>query len=147
VTIPVCERVLAEARLWLGTPYRHQASVRGAGCDCLGLVRGVWRAIHDREPEPVPPYTADWGETGNHEPLLAAGLRHMTAVAVQETGPGDILVFRWRVGMAAKHLGILSGQNRFIHAWERAGVVEAPLVPAWRARIAAAFRIPEPSGR
>ena len=28
---------------WIGTPYRHQASLKGVGCDCLGLVRGVWR--------------------------------------------------------------------------------------------------------
>lgn len=33
--------IVAAARQWLGTPYRHQASVRGVGCDCLGLIRGV----------------------------------------------------------------------------------------------------------
>ena len=36
--------ILTEARDWIGTPYQHQASLKGAGCDCLGLVRGVWRA-------------------------------------------------------------------------------------------------------
>ena len=49
---PAC--IVREARTWLGTPYLHQASVRGAGCDCLGLVRGVWRALYGREPEAVP---------------------------------------------------------------------------------------------
>ena len=43
----ICEeigaRALAEARRWIGTPYQHQASVLGAGCDCLGVLRGVWR--------------------------------------------------------------------------------------------------------
>ncbi|MFD0934795.1 peptidase P60, partial [Methylobacterium trifolii] len=37
--------VVAQARLWLGTPYRHQASLAGVGCDCLGLLRGVWRGL------------------------------------------------------------------------------------------------------
>jgi NlpC/P60 family putative phage cell wall peptidase len=37
-------RIGAEARAWIGTPDRHQASLKGMGCDCLGLVRGVWRA-------------------------------------------------------------------------------------------------------
>ena len=37
---------------WIGTPYRHQASLKGVGCDCLGLVRGVWRAVIGAEPEP-----------------------------------------------------------------------------------------------
>ena len=39
------ERVLAEARSWLGTPYRHQGGRKGVGCDCLGLVRGVWKGV------------------------------------------------------------------------------------------------------
>lgn len=37
--------IVAETRDWIGTPYRHQASLKGVGCDCLGLVRGVWRAV------------------------------------------------------------------------------------------------------
>ena len=36
-------RIVDLARGWIGTPYLHQASCRGIGCDCLGLVRGVWR--------------------------------------------------------------------------------------------------------
>jgi NlpC/P60 family putative phage cell wall peptidase len=44
-------RVIAAARGWLGTPYHDQASAKGAGCDCLGLVRGVWRDLHGSEPE------------------------------------------------------------------------------------------------
>ncbi len=39
------DRVVAIARDWIGTPYVHQASAQGAGCDCLGLLRGVWRAL------------------------------------------------------------------------------------------------------
>ena len=35
--------IVAEARAWIGTPYRHQASLKGIGCDCLGLLRGIWR--------------------------------------------------------------------------------------------------------
>ena len=37
------EQIVAAARGWVGTPYRHQASLKGIGADCLGLVRGVWR--------------------------------------------------------------------------------------------------------
>ena len=43
-------RIVATARSWLGTPYHHQASLRGVGCDCLGLVRGVWRELYGDEP-------------------------------------------------------------------------------------------------
>ena len=37
--------VVEAARGWLGTPYRHQVSLKGEGADCLGLVRGVWREV------------------------------------------------------------------------------------------------------
>lgn len=47
---------LAEARKWIGTPYHHQASRAGVGCDCLGLVSGVWRALYGDEPQTLPPY-------------------------------------------------------------------------------------------
>lgn len=33
--------IVARARAWIGTPYEHQASCRGAGTDCLGLLRGL----------------------------------------------------------------------------------------------------------
>ncbi|CAN5340949.1 hypothetical protein BH09PSE2_BH09PSE2_03510 [soil metagenome] len=61
---PYAERadVVDAARRWLGTPYRHQQSLIGVGADCLGLLRGVWREVQGEEPEPVPPYVADWAE-------------------------------------------------------------------------------------
>jgi NlpC/P60 family putative phage cell wall peptidase len=37
-------------------------SLRGIGCDCLGLLRGVWRAVYGKEPEAVPAYSSDWAE-------------------------------------------------------------------------------------
>ena len=43
-------RVISVARSWLGTPYHDQASLRGVGCDCLGLARGVWREVVGPEP-------------------------------------------------------------------------------------------------
>ncbi len=42
------EKIVAAARAWVGTPYHHQASVKGAGCDCLGLIRGIWRELARR---------------------------------------------------------------------------------------------------
>ena len=47
----VGDKIIAEARAWIGTPYHHQAAVKGVGCDCLGLVRGVWRAVYGADPE------------------------------------------------------------------------------------------------
>ena len=68
------DAVIAVARGWLGTPYHDQASLRGVGCECLGLARGVWRDLVGAEPPPIPPYSRDWGETGTRE-ALADGAR------------------------------------------------------------------------
>ncbi|MBN9249774.1 MAG: hypothetical protein J0I86_04210, partial [Mesorhizobium sp.] len=48
---PGADEIVAEALSWLGTPYRHQASSKGVGCDCLGLIRGVWRSLYGNELE------------------------------------------------------------------------------------------------
>lgn len=138
-------RIVALARDWIGTPYVHQASCRGSGSDCLGLVRGIWRELYGEEPEAVPPYTPDWSETDRVERLLAAAARHMTRVNPAKAEPGDVLVLRMIEGGVAKHMGILAegaaGEPSLIHAYSGHGVVESPLTPAWRRRIAGAFRI------
>jgi NlpC/P60 family putative phage cell wall peptidase len=137
-------RVVAEARLWLGTPYRHQASLRGAGADCLGLLRGVWRAIHGAEPMRIAPYTADWSEAAGREDVLEAA-RALLQSAGPYLSPGDVLVFRMRAGCVAKHLGLVSqagGSPRFIHAYSGHGVVEVALTAPWQRRIAARFAFP-----
>src|ERR1035437_129928 len=74
-------QIIAETRDWIGTPYQHQASVKGVGCDCLGLVRGVWRAVIGEEPERAPPYAPDWAEAASGEPLAAAAARHLVALS------------------------------------------------------------------
>ncbi|GGD93684.1 peptidase [Aureimonas endophytica] len=137
------ERVLLAARGFLGTPYRHQGSRRGVGCDCLGLVRGVWRELHGAEPEEPGPYAPDWAERGGPERLLAAAARHLQPLPIAARQPGDVLVFRWRSGAVAKHCGILDEGERLIHAYEGMAVLSSPLVPAWTRRIAGVFRFPE----
>jgi len=134
--------VVDVARSWIGTPYVHQASTQGAGADCLGLVRGVWRALHGEEPELIPAYTADWSEPQGQEQLWQAAERHLKRVTRTEDHAGDVILFRMRDGAVAKHLGIVSqggGQPRFIHAYTGHGVVESPLSDPWRKRIVAHF--------
>jgi len=134
--------VVVAARGWIGTPYLHQASMRGAGCDCLGLLRGVWRDVYGREPEPVPAYTQDWSEPQGAEVLLGAARRHLREKLLSDAVAGDVILFRMRGGMVAKHLGIVAGVGptaTFIHSYSGHGVVESALTTAWHRRIAACF--------
>lgn len=140
--MPTRSEIVAAARRYLGTPYHHQAALCGAGCDCLGLVRGVWRDLYGAEPEAPPPYTPDWGETGTVESLLDAAARHMTPVAVADAGPGDVLAFRMRRTAIAKHVAILSAPARLIHAQSGDRVREVPFTAFWSGRAVAAFALP-----
>jgi len=147
--------IVAAARGWLGTPYRHQASVKGEGTDCLGLVRGVWREVVGEEPEAPPAYRADWAEVGGEETLLHAARRRLVEVAVEMARPGDVLLFRMSAGSPVKHCAILSADHlgpgggpewRMIHAYWGRAVVESWMGPWWRRRLAAAFRWPVQTG-
>lgn len=136
------EQIVAAARRWIGTPYQHQASLLGVGCDCLGLVRGVWRETLGEEPEPAPPYTPDWAEARGKETLLEAAHRNFRAIGVADFREGDLLVFRLLDRLPAKHLGVASGAASMIHAHDGACVAEVAITPQWRKRIAAAFAFP-----
>ncbi len=136
-------RVVVAARAWIGTPYHHQASVRGVGADCLGLVRGVFREVMGREPEVAPAYSRDWGETDGIETLLDAAGRHLLAVPLTEIAPGDVVVFRLRPRMVAKHAAIIATAETMIHAMEGTAASEVAFSAWWRRRLAGAFRFPD----
>lgn len=137
--------VVSAARGWIGTPYVHQASVRGAGCDCLGLLRGVWREILGPEPELVPAYSLDWSEPQGDERLWRAALTHLIKRPPKLAAPGDVLLFRMREGSVAKHVGIQarcdSGPT-FVHAYSGHGVIESALSAPWARRVVARFAYP-----
>ena len=114
------ERIVLTARGWLGTPYRHQGCRRQVGCDCLGLVRGVWRELYGEEPEKPGAYASDWAERSAVDRLAAAARRHCRERRDRGMEPGDILLFRWRPGLPAKHVGIVTTPGP-LHPRLRAG--------------------------
>ncbi len=133
--------IVAAARGWLGTPYRHQAATRGAGCDCLGLLRGVWRELYGGEPLAVPPYRADWRDAAHRETLRQAADRLLWP-ADGSLQAGQVLLFRLGRSPVPRHCGITVAADRFIHAQEGLGVVEANLTDGWATRTAGRYDFP-----
>lgn len=134
--------IVAAARGWIGTPYLHQASLKGVGTDCLGLVRGVWREVMGREPEAPPAYAPGWAEMGGREAMAEAARRHMVEIPCTEYRAGDVLLFRWRPHLPAKHAGIAVSDTAMVHAQEQAAVTEVALSGWWLRHLAFAFRFP-----
>lgn len=123
VNAPVCD-VLSSAENWLGTPYVLGAALRGVGCDCVGLIRGVWGDLRGVTPPPSPPWREDWVNS-SARPLVAAARQYLTPIRVSSSGPGCVVVLRVQ-GNREAHCGIICEGNTFIHAVEGVGVVRVP---------------------
>lgn len=137
--------LIATARGWIGTPYVHQASVKGAGCDCIGLLRGVWREIHGcDDPEILPPYAPDWAEATGEETLYL-GLKHyLPEISLADIAVGSVVLFRMIPHGPAKHCALvaaLSGVPSLIHTRMNKQVSEEPFSAYWRRRLAYAFEV------
>ena len=75
--------------------------------------------------------------------VLADGARGMMIeISLAQIGPATLVLFRMAPRAITKHVGILTAADRFIHAYDRLGVIEESLTTAWARRIAFAFRFP-----
>lgn len=135
-------RVINVARSWLGTPYHDQASVKGVGCDCAGLARGIWREVVGEEPASLPPYSRDWGEVGARETFASFVRPFMIEIDPATASPGALVLLRMKRGGPAKHCGVLVDHGLVVHAIERRGVIAVPYDTAWARRTAFAFLFP-----
>lgn len=114
---PIGPKIAKEAETWIGTPFLWQASVKGAGADCKGLIAGVARACKRAEADSVEALAGDYGAI---VPVnrLRAGLARLFD-RVEDIQPGDVLLLK--VGGQAQHLGLaapIEGQpSRTIQAY------------------------------
>ena len=98
------DAVIAEARLWIGTPYHEQADVRGAGVDCGMLIVRVFVDSGLVPPFDPRPYPSDWHLHRSEEKYLGFVFNHCTEVATP--APADVAVFRF--GRCWAHGGIVT---------------------------------------
>ena len=139
---PSQEAIIAMAKEWCGTPYHHQQSKKAVGCDCLGLVRGVYEEVYQTKIKNIPPYSRDWADISQTETLIDAAGKYLIPKEKEERCPSDVLIFRFRKWMIAKHAGIMVSPTTMIHAIEGAAVTEVHLGPWWQRHIAAVFAFP-----
>lgn len=105
--------IVKEAMAWVGTPFVHGASVKGSGCDCLGLIKGVYESVFARTAEALPVYPCNfWQDAGWHTLFLN---RLRMVAGPSETGPeaGRLLLFAKHGALT--HLGIAVDAQSMIH--------------------------------
>lgn len=142
-------QIVIEARAWLGTRFHHQASAKGVGCDCIGLVRGVGIAcgIYPADFLSLPEVQQFKGYSllPSNRQLEKGCAMFAVPIAVDDAKPGDFVLMRF--DGEPQHLAILGdyagGLLSVIHAYAGARrVVEHRLDDVWAARVVAAFAFP-----
>jgi len=136
----VQNRIVQEARGYLGCRYRHQGRSR-SGIDCIGLPIEVAKTVFawDFDITNYPRQAAD-------ETMLRLCQERLVSVPKAALEPGDVLIMRFE---NQRHAGIVGdyphpGELSLIHAYApRRKVVEARLDSVWLSRVLAAFRFPE----
>lgn len=138
-------RVLEIARSWIGTPYRHQGRMKGAGCDCIGLIIGVWEELYGSLPKgiKIPAYTPAWAEETRKSLMVAFAAQYLEPVPLTDCMPGDVLMFSMLRNGPTKHAGLLSGEKKIIHAYQGHAVAETDMNLPRYAKLTYAFRYPE----
>lgn len=129
------------ARTWVGTPYHHQARLKGVGVDCAGVPIGVAREL-DRV---APTFdVAGYARQPDGWSFLAWCDEIMPRVPRADMAPGHCVVVRF--GRHPQHIGIvgdyLHGGLSIIHALVGRGVVETRLLLDNNMQFVAAYALP-----
>jgi hypothetical protein len=143
------EAIVAEARSWIGTPWKHNQIAKGAGADCLGFLAGIAFALGYADARLVirdPKFRA-YGRSPDPAMLDDACETYLDPIEVSSARLADIIRIVPPRGVYAQHFGLVSRVDAFdrpthiIHctnAYPRA-VTEHSLNDDWRGRIKRAY--------
>ena len=120
-TSTLADRIVKEALEWEGTPYHHQAGLKGVGTDCAYFVGKVAENIGLIEKFKTDPYSIEWHWHSHEEKMCNIVESFGLERVYDDPQPGDILAFQY--GRVCSHLGIMLPNNQFIHAHIKAGRV------------------------
>lgn len=113
------DAIIKEAISWLGTPYHHMASVKGAGVDCLTLIIACYRAVGIVQDLDVPFYRKDFMLHKEGEDYIAGLLQYSREV--ETPYKADVALYKW--GRVFAHSAIVvRWPDKVIHASPSHGV-------------------------
>lgn len=127
---------IAEAREWIGTKFHHQAAVKGVGCDCIGLIRGVKNQLIEDDILA----TLDYSMQPNNFRFYNNLEKHPELEPTNVLEPGILLLFKFI--REPQHIAIYTDKNTIIHSYQPRGqVVEHRLDDKWKDRIHSMYKV------
>lgn len=149
------QRVVEAACAWLGTPWHHNACVKGAGVDCAQLLIAVFQEAGLTPDIRLGYYPPDWHmhrdeprfvrELAKHADALDLRGRSGSDAIADVVRPGDVAMFNF--GRHAAHGAIVTAWPEVVHAYRDVGQVTVSDVRADLAlagRLAGFWRVREP---
>jgi len=134
------EDIIAEARKWIGTPYKHQGRGR-KGIDCVGLLIEVAAGVG----HPVVAPSAYSAMPKGHQ-LLDPCDQQLWKPLRQSIRPGDLAVFWGWNAAEPQHfcfIGEIGGRPTVIHSFSKFGqVVEQSYNRLWVHKFACLYTLP-----
>jgi len=119
--LPGRQAIIAAALGWKGTPFHHEAMVKGAGVDCGMLLIAVYREAGLIPDFPVAHYSYQWHLHRSRELYLEYLRQFGREIPEAEQGPGDVVI--WKLGRVFSHAAIIIEWPHVIHAVNGPGVV------------------------
>ena len=139
--MPRRNEVIAEARSWIGTPWKHQGCMKGRACDCVGLVKGVAFGLGLPGGDVDAERYRGYSRLPNPRTMLEGLATHLRRTPIDEIDAGDVLLFA--IDGQPQHLAILTGDQTIVHAFlQSRRVVEQRIPVAWRRQVVRAYSFP-----
>jgi NlpC/P60 family putative phage cell wall peptidase len=113
------DQIVAEARTWIGTPYHHEARLKGVGVDCATFIYEVLLTVHAMEPKVLDHYSTNWFLHTNDERYMIEVMK--IADEIEAPKPGDLAMFKY--GRAYAHAAIVLQWPIIVHASRQARAV------------------------
>jgi len=107
------ESIIAEAMTWLGTPWHHNALLKGVGVDCAQFLIGVYSNVGLVSHIDTGFYPRDWHLHRNEPMFLQFLMQYADPIAEGERG--DIAMFKY--GRHPAHGAIVVDSHTIIHAY------------------------------
>lgn len=126
---------------WEGTPFMHQARVRGRGVDCIGVPIGVARYFGYDQSVGFTDYKS-YKRSPNAREMETLLRMYLDPIAKNEALVGDLLHLYFL--QRPQHVGFLLPNNMILHAKEEADgsgkVVIHSIDEFWWSRVVHAYR-------
>lgn len=125
--------IVAEARTWLDTPFKHQGRLKGVGSDCVGIILGVGKSLNLLDYQ-----LSNYGKLPDGMLMYKIMKEQLDEVSLDDIQLGDIILFKFH--SEPQHVGFYTDIG-ILHSYaDVKKCVETSMDDTWKSRVVSVFR-------